>query len=50
MSGLTKFFAELLSVVSLMGGAGGGDPTANPDALLSVGGTVAGLDSGAPWS
>ena len=48
MSSLTKFFAELLSVVSLMGGAGGGDPTANPNALLSVGGTVAGLDSGEP--
>ena len=48
MSGLTKFFAELLSVVSLMGGAGGSDPTTNPDALLSVGGRVAGLDSGEP--
>ena len=31
MSSLTKFFAELLSVVSLMGGVGGSDPTANPD-------------------
>ena len=50
MSSLSQFFAELLSIVSLLGGAGGGDPTVSPDpsAFFSVGGTVTGLDSGEP--
>lgn len=50
MLGLSQFFAELLSVVSLMGGAGAAGPIDDPQAgvLFSVGGSVTGLESNEP--